>query len=210
MAGSAVQDARRAMNRAILLDRDGTLIHERNYLSDPAGVELERGVVPALQRLHKAGYLLIIVTNQSGIGRGLYTEADFRAVQNELSRLLAEHDIPIAGDYHCPHHPTGARGEYLRECDCRKPAPGMVLSALADFDLDPAQSFMVGDTLNDVAAGQRAGLRGILLRTGYGAGQAGEAGVIVPDHVADDLLHATEDYILAVPAAGQSPPARPQ
>ena len=184
------------MNRAILLDRDGTLIHERNYLCDPAGVELEHQVVPALRRLHEAGYLLIIVTNQSGIGRGLYTEAQFRAVQDELSRLLGEHGIPIAGDYHCPHHPTEARGEYLRVCECRKPAPGMVRSALADFDLDPAQTFMVGDTLNDVAAGQNAGIRGVLIRTGYGAEQARGDGAVVPDHVADDLLRAVEDYIL--------------
>lgn len=186
-----------SMKRAILLDRDGTLIVERNYLSDPAAVELERNVVPALRKLHEAGYLLIVVTNQSGIGRGYYSEADFRAVQAEVARQLAEQGIPIAGDYHCPHHPTGGKGEYLRACECRKPAPGMVKAALADFDLDPDRSFMVGDTLNDVAAGQAAGLRGVLVRTGYGAELEGKAGSVAPDHVADDLLGAVEDFILA-------------
>ena len=200
------------MNRAILLDRDSTIIRGREYLSDPDEVELERGVARALRRLHDAGYLLVIVTNQSGIGRGLYTEAAFRAVQDRLIGLLAEHGIPVAGEYFCPHHPTEARGEFRRVCACRKPAPGMVLSALSDLDLDPAQSFMIGDALSDVAAGQRAGLRGVLVCTGEltradladrngGAraesseGPDGEA--VVPDHVADDMLRAVEDYILA-------------
>jgi D-glycero-D-manno-heptose 1,7-bisphosphate phosphatase len=185
------------MNRAVLLDRDGTLIVERNYLCDPAGVELESGVGPALRRLQDAGFLLIVITNQSGIGRGLYTEAQFRSVQDELGRQLAEHGVRLAGDYHCPHHPKEARGEYLRACECRKPAPGMLRAALADFDVDPATSFMVGDTWNDVAAGRAAGVRGILVRTGYGANLEREAGAVVPDHVADDLGHAVDDYILA-------------
>lgn len=192
--------------RAVLLDRDGTLVVERNYLCDPAQVELERNVVPALARLHADGFLLIVITNQSGIGRGYYTEADFRAVQEELARRLDEHGISLAGDYHCPHHPTGAKGEYLRRCDCRKPEPGMVRAALADFELDASRCFMVGDTLKDVAAGQAAGVRGILLRTGYGAEQEREIGDVVPDHVADDLGRAVEDYILGAgsgsPAAG--------
>jgi D,D-heptose 1,7-bisphosphate phosphatase len=185
------------MNKAILLDRDGTLIVERNYLHDPEQVELETNVIPALQRLHAAGFLLIVVTNQSGIGRGYYTEADFRAVQERVAGLLGEHGIPIAGDYHCPHHPTAGVGEYRRACDCRKPETGMVRAALADFDLDPGSSFLVGDTLSDVGAGQGAGLRSVLVRTGYGAELAERGGPVVPDHVADDLLEAVEAFILA-------------
>ncbi len=185
------------MNRAILLDRDGTLIRERNYLCDPDQVELESRVIPALQRLHGAGFLVIVVTNQSGIGRGYYTEADFRAVQERVASLLAEHGIPVAGDYHCPHHPTAGVGEYLRECDCRKPGTAMLKAALEDFDLDPGKSFMVGDTLSDVGAGQGAGLRSILLRTGYGAEHAQRLGEVVPEYIADDLLDAVEEYILA-------------
>lgn len=185
------------MNRAVLLDRDGTLIRECNYLHDPELVRLERGVVPALQALHAAGFLLIVVTNQSGIGRGYYTEADFRAVQARLAERLAEHDVPLAATYHCPHHPTEARGELRVACECRKPRPGMVLAAIADFDLDPARSFLVGDTLSDVGAGQAAGIRSVLVRTGYGAEQAELDGPVVPDHVADDLERAVRDYILA-------------
>jgi D,D-heptose 1,7-bisphosphate phosphatase len=187
------------LNKAILLDRDGTLIVERNYLHDPDQVELESRVVPALQRLHQAGYLLIVVTNQSGIGRGLYTEADFRAVQERLRALLAEQGVPLAGDYHCPHHPTAGLGEYRRACDCRKPGTALVRAALEDFELDPGKTFMVGDNLSDIGAGKAAGLRTVLVRTGYGAEHEQRGGEPRPDHVADDLLDAARDYILAAP-----------
>ena len=191
------------MNKAILLDRDGTLIRECNYLCDPALVELERNVLPALQRLRDAGFALAVVTNQSGIGRGLYTEAEFDAVQARVAELLAEGGVELAAAYHCPHHPTAGVGAYLTACPCRKPAPGMLESAVRELELDRAGSFMVGDNLSDVGAGRAAGMRTILVRTGYGAelearGTAPEADPAErPDFVASDLLEAVEGFILA-------------
>jgi D-glycero-D-manno-heptose 1,7-bisphosphate phosphatase len=182
-------------NKAILLDRDGTLIRELHYLHEPDKVVLERNVATALRRLQDAGYLLIVVTNQSGIGRGLFGEEDYRAVQARLTELLAAEGVRLAGAYHCPHHPTEARGEYLRECDCRKPGTGMVEAALRDHGLDRERSFLVGDNASDIGAGVRAGLRSVLVRTGYGAEHERLDGPYQPDHVADDLDQAA-DYIL--------------
>ena len=183
------------MKKAVLLDRDGTLIRERHYLHDPEQVELERNVVPALSRLRDAGYLFIVITNQSGIGRGLYTLEDFRAVMARIRELLAPHDLAIEDVYHCPHHPKEAKGDYLRACDCRKPAPGMLEAAIREHDLDRAASFMVGDSLVDVGAGRAAGLTTILLRTGYGAEHEERLEEAPPDHVAEDLLDAAERCI---------------
>jgi D-glycero-D-manno-heptose 1,7-bisphosphate phosphatase len=185
------------VNKAVLLDRDGTLIKECHYLADPERVELEARVVPALLALQQAGYLLIVVTNQAGIGRGLITHADFRAVQERLFADLRREGIAIAGAYFCPHHPTEAKGEYLQDCECRKPKPGMLTAATADHDLDPSRSFMVGDKPADVLAGQRAGMRSVLVRTGYGAAHAEQGGEGEPDFVADDLYDAAMNFILA-------------
>ena len=182
-------------NKAILLDRDGTLIRELHYLHDPEQVVLEHNVAPGLRRLRDAGYLLIVITNQSGIGRGLFGEQDYRAVQARLAELLAAEGVQLAGAYHCPHHPTEARGEYLRECDCRKPGTGMLEAAIRDHDLDRGQTFLVGDNASDIGAGVRAGLRSVLVRTGYGTQHERLEGQHQPDHVADDL-EAAAGYIL--------------
>ena len=203
------------MERAILLDRDGTLIVERNYLCDPDGVELEHNVLPALRALSAAGYLLVVVTNQSGIGRGLFGRAEFEAVQARLEELLAAGGVRLSATYHCPHHPTAGVGEFLRDCPCRKPEPGMLEQAVRELDLDRAACVMVGDTLSDVGAGHAAGMRTVLVRTGHGArfearaeaagaggvagngaDQGGPAPAPLPDHVADDLLSAVRDFIL--------------
>lgn len=178
------------MNKAVLLDRDGTLIVDVPYLGDPDKVVLEPAAAPALQQLHGAGYLVIVVTNQSGIGRGLYSEADFHAVQARVAELLQAEGVPVEAYYFCPHHPTEGLGELLAECDCRKPASGMLEAAIRDHGLDRSLSFMVGDKLDDVAAGQAAGVRGILVRTGLGAASEQRIGAVQPDFVADDLLDA--------------------
>ena len=190
------------MRRAILLDRDGTLIVERNYLCDPDAVELERNVLPALRALDRAGFLLVVVTNQSGIGRGLFGVAEFEAVQARLAERLAEGGVSLAAAYHCPHHPTAGRGEFLGPCPCRKPAPGMLERAVEELGLEREACFMVGDNLSDVGAGRAAGMRTVLVRTGYGARIAGElerAGArapVRPDYVAADLLEAAEGFLL--------------
>ena len=189
------------MNKAVLFDRDGTLIEAVHYLNDPDRVVLHAGVVEALSSLQAAGYLLIVVTNQSGIGRGVIARSAYEAVQERMLGLLAEHDIQIQAVYYCPHHPTEARGEYLRNCDWRKPGTGMVDAAVRDHDLDRGASFLVGDTATDVAAGKRAGLATILVRTGHGLRTLESGEPIEADHIADDVLDAVASYILT-PSGG--------
>jgi D-glycero-D-manno-heptose 1,7-bisphosphate phosphatase len=149
---------------AVFLDRDGTLIVERDYLADPDGVELVQGTVDALRSLRRAGYALVVVTNQSGIARDLYTEDDYRAVADRLGAVLAEAGTPLDGSYHCPHLP-----EISGPCACRKPGTGMHRRAAADLGLDPARSWFVGDKVTDVLPARELQGRGILVLTGYGA-----------------------------------------
>lgn len=170
---------------AIFLDRDGTLVEERHYLADPDRVELVPGAADALRRLSEAGYALVVVTNQSGIARGLYTEADFRAVQRRIEELLARHDVRLDGVFHCPHHP-----DFTGPCDCRKPATGLYLRAVETLDIDTRLSAFIGDRLQDVGAAKTLGGTGILVRTGYGQEEAKRA----PDDVlvVADLAAAAE------------------
>ena len=152
--------------RAVFLDKDGTLIEDVPYNVDPARIRLAACAPQGLRRLHEAGYLIVVVSNQSGVARGLFPERGLRGVEARLRELLAEHDVPLAGFYYCPHHPEGVVAQYAVECDCRKPAPGMILRAARDLHLDLARSWFIGDILNDVEAGRRAGCRTILLDNG--------------------------------------------
>lgn len=149
---------------AAFLDRDGTIIVEREYLADPDGAELVPGAADGLKALAKAGFALVVVTNQSGIARGFYDTAAYDAVQRRVEELLAGQGIRLDGVFMCPHHP-GVTGP----CDCRKPAPGLYRRAAADLGIDPALSLFVGDKLSDVAAAAALGGTPILVRTGYGA-----------------------------------------
>lgn len=142
--------------RAVFLDRDGTIIEDREYLSDPGGVALMPGAKVWLGRLQESGYALIVITNQSGIGRGYYTEEDYRRVTERMVEVLG---VPLAGIYHCPHEPEA-------NCECRKPAPDLIFRAAAEHDLDLESSWMVGDTEGDVLAGLNAGCRAVLIGTG--------------------------------------------
>lgn len=164
---------------AVLLDRDGTLIEEREYLAEPAHVALIPGTVEALRRLSAAGYALVLVSNQSGIARGLFDEGDYERVHARLVQLLAAEGVRLDGAYHCPHHP-----EHTGNCECRKPAPGLFLRAARDLGLDLGRSVLVGDRVRDVAAAEALGARAFLVETGYGARE--RSGVppwmeIVPD-----------------------------
>jgi len=149
--------------RAIFLDRDGTLIAEREYLSDPAQVEVIPGVPQALQRLQQAGFHLILVTNQSGIGRGYFTESDMHQVNRRLAELLAPHHVRIERIYFAPEAPD-------QPSLGRKPSPHFLFLARDELGLDLAQSYLIGDKLSDLECGWNAGVRQCLLvRTGYGA-----------------------------------------
>ena len=157
---------------AVFLDRDGTLIVERDHLDRIEAIELFPWTADALRLLNRAGYATVVVTNQSGVGRGLFDEAFVRATHAALDAKLAKGHARIDAYYFCPHHPDKARAPYLLMCDCRKPKPGMIERACRDLSLDPTRSVMIGDRWIDVACGHAAGGRSVLVRTGYGAREA--------------------------------------
>ncbi len=154
------------MNKAVFLDKDGTLIQDVPYNADPKRIALCRGAVRGLDRLKRAGYRLIVVSNQSGVARGYFPEESLIAVERRVRELLAEHDLDLDGFYYCPHHPDGVVTEYAIQCECRKPSPGMLIGAARGQEIDLGRSWMVGDILNDVEAGARAGCETILVDNG--------------------------------------------
>lgn len=168
----------------VLLDRDGTLNVERNYLSDPDQLELIPGAAAALKRLRELGYGLAVVTNQSGVGRGYFTYDAVERVHDRLRALLAEQGASVDGIYICPHAPDQA-------CDCRKPSPGMARQAQADFGFDPAESIVIGDKKADIDLGRAIGAATILVRTGWGM-DAEKAGGVEADAIVDDLPAAVK------------------
>lgn len=171
---------------AVFLDRDGTLIEDRSYLRDPDQVALLPGASSAVRRLDRAGLPVVVVTNQSGIARGLLTEDDYLATTRRLDALLAADDARLAGHYHCPHLP-----ELSGPCECRKPGPLLYRRAAADLGLDLARSWWVGDRVRDIAAATGFGGRGVLVLTGNGAGEA-EAAAAQGWLVATDLAAAAQ------------------
>lgn len=147
------------LRRAVFLDRDGVINVDHGYVSSWDQFEFLSGVPAALWQLQSAGYVLVVVSNQSGIGRGLYTELDLAVLNRRVHRyLLDEHGVEIAQFYHCPHHPTEALPNWRQRCHCRKPAPGMIERACAELHIDPSSSLMVGDKAFDMEAGQAAGV----------------------------------------------------
>lgn len=154
-------------NKAVFLDKDGTLIHNVPYNVDPDQIVLSDRAGWALNRLGQAGFLLVVVSNQSGVARGFFPYAALDPVKYRLNHLVIDQAaVELAGIYFCPHHPQGVIPQYTVECECRKPAPGMIFQAAAELDIDLAQSWMIGDILDDVEAGRRAGCRTILINNG--------------------------------------------
>ncbi len=154
--------------KVIFLDRDGTLIEDTNYLSKAEDVVILPTVNEALSLFLKHNYQLIMVTNQSGIGRGYYNEDDFHAVQRYLLDYFSSHNIPFLDYYFCPHHPEKGVGEYRQNCDCRKPNPGMLKQAIDKHSIDAQKSIMIGDKDCDVDAGHALNMKSILVETGKG------------------------------------------
>jgi histidinol-phosphate phosphatase family protein len=154
------------VRRAVFLDKDGTLIEDIPYNVDPQKIRLAPGAVEGLTALHENGYALIVVSNQSGVAHGLFPERVLRDVERSLRRQLAAFGVPLAGFYYCPHHPEGRVNRYAVACRCRKPAPGMLRRAAADHGIDLAESWMIGDILDDIEAGRRAGCRTVLIDNG--------------------------------------------
>jgi D-glycero-D-manno-heptose 1,7-bisphosphate phosphatase len=153
---------------AVFLDRDGTLIEEAGYLDRLERLAFFPFTVDAVRLLNNAGLAVVIVSNQSGVGRGLVRPAFVAEAHDAIAARLAAGGARIDAFYHCPHHPQASIAEYRLDCECRKPAAGMLRQAANDLNLDLARSFVVGDRLNDVAAARAVGARAILVRTGYG------------------------------------------
>ncbi|HEY0053914.1 MAG TPA: HAD family hydrolase [Pedobacter sp.] len=147
------------MNKAVFLDKDGTLVPDVPYNVNPKLVSLERNSLDGLQLFHDSGYKLIVISNQSGIARGYFDKKKLSGVEDKIQQLLRVHNLKIDGFYYCPHDTDDV-------CDCRKPKPGLILKAAQDFNIDLAQSWMIGDILNDVEAGNRAGCKTILIDNG--------------------------------------------
>lgn len=154
--------------RAVFLDRDGTINVEKKYLHRVEDFEFIPGAPEAIRLLKNAGFLVIVVTNQSGVARGYYDLRDVDRLHEHIQEQLAAHGTAIDGFYVCPHHATEGVGAYQVDCECRKGAPGMLLEAAADCGIDLRRSFMIGDKLADIEAGHAAGCRSYLVRTGYG------------------------------------------
>jgi D-glycero-D-manno-heptose 1,7-bisphosphate phosphatase len=201
MAGKKVGGELRA---AVFLDRDGTINEEAGYLDRIEKLRLLPGAAGAIRRINENGMKAVVITNQSGIARGLFDEAFVDRVHARLRKMLRIEGAVIDAFYFCPHHPTEGLGTYLRTCGCRKPAPGMLLQATEELRIDPNRSYMVGDTLKDIEAGAGVGARGVLVRTGYGEESAAsltalpetpEGAMVRPVHIAADLREAV-DWII--------------
>lgn len=156
------------MRKAIILDRDGTINVEKDYLHKIEDFELEFGVLEGLKILAELGYIFVVVTNQSGIARGYYTEEDLVVLNNHIKEILKKEGIIIEKFYYCPHHPEKGIGQYKVDCECRKPKPGMLEEAIKEFNIDRDKSFMIGDNISDIEAGINAHITPILVTTGHG------------------------------------------
>lgn len=154
------------MKKAVFIDKDGTLIEDVPYNIDPRFIRFPEGTIDALKILKEHGYLLILVSNQSGVARGYFTEQELKHLEDALEAKLNLHGISIDDYFFCPHHPDGKVEEYAIDCQCRKPKPGMILTAAAKHDIDLSRSWMIGDILNDIEAGNRAGCNTILIDNG--------------------------------------------
>ncbi|SDF72731.1 D-glycero-alpha-D-manno-heptose-1,7-bisphosphate 7-phosphatase [Chitinophaga filiformis] len=177
------------MRRAVFIDKDGTLISNVPYNADPDKIVLEYGAIEALRLLQEKGYALIVVSNQAGIAHGYFREEEMLPVIDRVRQLLREGGIVLDGFYYCPHHPAGKVTQYAISCMCRKPLPGMLLQAAEEMDIFLPESWMIGDILHDVEAGNRAGCRSILLNKGNETvWEMNDYNK--PEHIADNMLEA--------------------
>lgn len=189
--------------RFVVLDRDGTLVVERHYLSDPAELELTEGAADGLRRLAALGLGLVVVTNQSAVGRGLFDQARLDAIHARLEEMLAAEHVALDGIYVCPHRPE-------EDCSCRKPRTGLLERAGRELQFVPAESFVIGDKASDIELGRRAGATTILVRTGYGE-EVAASRATAPDHVVANLAEAARviEERLGTTGTGAAPaPAR--
>jgi D-glycero-D-manno-heptose 1,7-bisphosphate phosphatase len=179
------------MQPAVFLDRDGTLIEEVGYLNRLDRVKFFPWTVDAIRVLNDAGLLVVVVTNQAGVAQGYYDEAFVRRTHRHIDERLRAGRALVAGYYYCPHHPKASVEAYRQVCECRKPSPGMIRQAARELGIDATRSYVVGDRWGDIDLGAAAGVKSVLLRTGYGqADDARPPGAAVPDHISDNLAGA--------------------
>lgn len=171
------------MDKCLFLDRDGIVNHDVGYAGRPADFHFMPGIFALCRQAQQLGYRLVIVTNQSGIARGYYSEQDFAALCDWVAGRFAEHGITLDATYHCPHHP-----DISGPCDCRKPAPGMLLAAIRDLDIDPARSIMIGDKPSDMQAARAAGIGQRLLLSEKSTTDAPATAIIAGIDQAADYL----------------------
>ena len=183
---------------AVFIDRDGTINEQMGYINHPSRFVLLPGTARAIKMLRDSGRLVIVVSNQSGVARGYFPIDLVHHVHRVMAGMLAREDTGVDAVYFCPHHPGGTVEEYRKRCECRKPATGLIRTARAEFSIDMQGSFVIGDRLSDMELARRCGLRGILVKTGYGAGEIEyllPAASVVPWRIAEDLLDAARAIV---------------
>ncbi len=183
------------MNRAVFLDRDGTINEEMGYINHISRFRLFDFVPQAIKILNEAGFVVIVVTNQSGVARGYFDEKLVREIHKKLIEDLKKESARIDGVYYCPHHPQEGRGNYKKDCECRKPKTGMIDIAVKDHNIDLSRSFMVGDRYKDIVFAKRAGLQPVFVKTGYGIGEYSyqrREWTEKPLFIAENLLEAAQ------------------
>jgi D-glycero-D-manno-heptose 1,7-bisphosphate phosphatase len=177
------------MRKAVFLDKDGTLIEDVPYNVDPGKIRLTKGAGQGLKLLQAGGFTLIVVSNQPGVAKGYFTFSDIKKAEAALSGITAGFGVRLDAFYYCPHHPEGTRKEFSISCSCRKPAPGLIITAAKEHDIDLEHSWLVGDILNDIEAGRRAGCRTILIDNGNETEWI-PAPTRSPHHIVSDLEEA--------------------
>lgn len=184
----------RNRNKAVFIDRDGTINEEVQYLANLQDFKLVPGVGEAIKLLNEDEFKVIVVTNQAGVARGYFGEDKIKEIHQEMRRQLREKGAYLDGIYYCPHHPTEGVGKYKKNCWCRKPNPGMVEKAAKDFNLDLGKSYVIGDQLIDVKLGNNAGCKTVLVLTGYGreSYRKKDDCEVRVDFIANDLKKAVE------------------
>lgn len=183
-----------AERKAVFLDKDGTLIPDVPYNVNPDLISLEDGVIEGLRLLQQAGYIFVVISNQAGVARGYFQLHELEKVRQKIDFLLNKEGIEIEAYYFCPHHPEGRIAEFTRACECRKPRPGMILQAVKDLEISTKDSWMIGDILNDVEAGNRAGCRTIIIDNGNETEWV-ESSFRTPTYVAANFLNAANFII---------------
>ncbi len=184
--------------RAVFIDRDGTISEEVGYVNHPTRYRVFPYAAQAIKTLNDAGWLAILVTNQAGVARGYFSEDLITMVHDQLRQELLSGGARLNAIYYCPHHPSVGAPPYRLDCDCRKPRPGLIQRAAHEFDIDLAQSWMVGDRYGDMELARNAGLRSAFVLSGYGRGEweyQRTAWQHEPDLIADDLLAAVRKII---------------